>query len=351
MNINRIFSDIMTQDEPLLDIIRHIVVSGAKALDEKKALLKRRWHSLKTTNLSEEEYRQKEKELQRTEAQEVSELKEDIFNRLCSSKIKGFESRETFLENIKRNYRMRNNLNEDVEVEFDEKELKVIKEDQMAIVDMLLNEKHLNKPDAIKIQPSSQRPDKFMGYNDHNHMSNGFTNGSGHHPGNHGQGYHRMDIEGDRIYHNGGEGFADGDKPEGLKKSIIGQINKAITGSDLIESVLLENLKNSNFFQVGDNDVIQMSKHEMRNITDQKLNKWVLDYEKYDHLCEVYARDMQDLYREGRLDSGEINEKAIHELMKMTSFAMNGVHFYQKFKDIDLKVNPYDILFLLSHYR
>jgi hypothetical protein len=65
--------------------------------NELKNKYKKKWISLKNSNLTEQEYRKKEKELQQTEQDEILGTKEQIYNKLCITGIKGFESKPMFL--------------------------------------------------------------------------------------------------------------------------------------------------------------------------------------------------------------------------------------------------------------
>lgn len=103
--------------------------------------------NLKNSNLAEQEYRKKEKALQKAELDEIREIKEDIYNKLCSSKIKGFDTKETILENFKRSINKTNEslqpheIDEALILEIQEREFTNFKDDIMELLDKLLNEK------------------------------------------------------------------------------------------------------------------------------------------------------------------------------------------------------------------
>lgn len=70
--------------------------------NDKNAQLKKRWLNLKNSNLSEIEYRKKEKELKQSEQSEIHDIKEDIYNKLCASKTKGFETKDSIYDQVQR---------------------------------------------------------------------------------------------------------------------------------------------------------------------------------------------------------------------------------------------------------
>jgi hypothetical protein len=109
--------------------------------------LKKKWLNLKNSNLSEQEYRKKEKALKESEQNELREIKEDIYNKFCASKIRGFDTREAFNERFRKNLELNNKyedlqkLNSEIVFELQEKEYAKYKEDVMELIEKLLNQK------------------------------------------------------------------------------------------------------------------------------------------------------------------------------------------------------------------
>lgn len=109
--------------------------------------MKKRWLNLKNSNLSEQEYKKKEKALQKGELDEIREIKEDIYNKLCASKIRGFDTKDTILENFKKSINKTNESLQPHEIddaliqEIQEREFQNYKDDLMELLDKLLNER------------------------------------------------------------------------------------------------------------------------------------------------------------------------------------------------------------------
>lgn len=109
--------------------------------------MKKRWQNLGSSNLSEKDYKMKKEELQKSESDEIRDIKEDIYNKLCSSKIRGFDTRDTILENFKRSINKTNEslqpheIDEALILEIQEREFQNYKNAIMDLLDKLLIEK------------------------------------------------------------------------------------------------------------------------------------------------------------------------------------------------------------------
>ena len=103
MNVIKLYNDIIemtTKDEKLFNFIRSLVINKKQHLAEKDKYLKRKWYHLKNSNLSEKEYRMKEKALTQSGVDDVKEIKDSMYQSLSEEKVKGFESRERLLQKI-----------------------------------------------------------------------------------------------------------------------------------------------------------------------------------------------------------------------------------------------------------
>ena len=114
--------------------------------NEKNIQIKKRQLNLNSSNLTEQEYRKKQKEIVKAGDTEIREIKEDLYNKLCASKIKGFETRESLIENLKASLLKKKEIQEmfpngDFEIDLNEQELSNYKNDLMTLIDTLLNEK------------------------------------------------------------------------------------------------------------------------------------------------------------------------------------------------------------------
>ena len=46
-----------------------------------------------------------------------------------------------------------------------------------------------------------------------------------------------------------------------------------------------------------------------------------------------------------------MDEETVHELIKLTAYVLNNVHYFQKFKINSEFINPYDLLYLLEKIK
>lgn len=112
------------------------------------------------SNLSQQEYLKKEKELLKVEKEEIEEVKSNIISRLSISKIKGFETKETIIESEKLQKLQESNSNE-VEFEINEENFNELKELQLKLLDRLLEERSFVNPD-LKISKYKSLSEKLI---------------------------------------------------------------------------------------------------------------------------------------------------------------------------------------------
>lgn len=53
----------------------------------------------------------------------------------------------------------------------------------------------------------------------------------------------------------------------------------------------------------------------------------------------------------GEFDLKKIGEKTLHELITLTTYVLNNVHYFQKFKTSSDFINPYDLLYVLEKIK
>ena len=90
MNVIKLYNDIIektTKDEKLFNFIRSLVINKKQHLAEKDKYLKGKWYHLKNSNLSEKEYRMKEKALTQSGVDDVKEIKDSIYQSLSEEKF------------------------------------------------------------------------------------------------------------------------------------------------------------------------------------------------------------------------------------------------------------------------
>ena len=136
--------------------------------NEKNIQIKKRQLNLNSSNLTEQEYRKKQKEIVKVGDTEIREIKEDLYNKLCASKIKGFETRESLIENLKASLLKKKEIQEmfpngDFEIDLNEQELSNYKNNLMTLIDKLLNEKQFIE--SSKIYGDSTKEQGLPRYN------------------------------------------------------------------------------------------------------------------------------------------------------------------------------------------
>lgn len=95
------------------------------------------------------DYTKKEKELKKSEEEDIKEIKEDIIAKLCYANIKGFETTEMMTDRFKSNFFGNSSLNineeEIMNLDFylEDEDYENYKSDQYTLLDKLLKENNL----------------------------------------------------------------------------------------------------------------------------------------------------------------------------------------------------------------
>ena len=186
-NISKLFYDILSlanKDEDFLMMISNILTTGSRQLvnycfffpskfkkyeknkffselkNDKKVIIRKKRTTLQGSNLSQQEYLKKEKELLKIEKEEIEEVKSSIISRLSSSKIKGFETKETIIENLKLQ-KIEESKSNEIEFEINEEDFNELKSLQLKLLDKLLEERSFVNPD-LKISKYKNLSDKMQ---------------------------------------------------------------------------------------------------------------------------------------------------------------------------------------------
>lgn len=128
--------------------------------NDKKVIIRKKRTTLQGSNLSQQEYLKKEKELLKVEKEEIEELKNNLITRLSASKIKGFETKEAVIEALKLQKIEEINSNE-IEFQINDEEFNELKNFQMNLLDKLLEERNFVNPD-LKISKYKSLSEKLM---------------------------------------------------------------------------------------------------------------------------------------------------------------------------------------------
>ena len=122
-------------------------------------MIRKKRTTLQGSNLSQQEYQKKEKDLLKTEKEEIEEVKSNLINRLSSSKIKGFETKETIIETLKLQ-KLEEIVNKEIEFSINEEEFNELNDFQLKLLDKLLEERSFVNPD-LKISKYKSLTDKM----------------------------------------------------------------------------------------------------------------------------------------------------------------------------------------------
>lgn len=333
-NLNKVFEEIIdaAKDGSVMMIMKNILSAGKRVLNDKKAQLKKRWLNLKNSNLSEQDYRKKEKELQKAELDEVREIKEDIYNKLCASKIKGFDTKETIMENFKKSINKTNEslqpheIDEALIQEIQEKEFQNYKNDILELLDKLLNEKMFTE--------DADNPAKF---HELNREVLRRPDGRGEKRGE--------SMESQRPY----ERTRENKGPKSQRRKVTCQVGKEFIENEVRLNEYLNKYDVEAFFNVQDKDRLLLKKSEVpviNNSTVERSNDELYLQEQFERNNKM----LQDLERKSYESNGRPDYDTLKDLVYLTNFVMYNLHSYQKYNIERSMIHPSDLLYLLNRY-
>jgi len=231
---------------------------------------------LQGSNLSQQEYQKKEKELIKAEKEEIEDVKNNLINRLSVSKIKGFETKETIIENLKLQKIEEINSNE-IEFEINEEEFNELKNFQLKLLDKLLDERSFVNPD-LKINKYKSLSERFL-MDEENKVKSLNEN-------------HKFEtLENKRS-------FIEQRKSEN-KKTVI--MYKYLEEGEIIEKDYLnEKMKEifhdfNRFSKLGEENVFKISKYEKANLLELKTDYLYIEEKFQKHQFEKFQRLIKEI--------------------------------------------------------
>jgi len=237
---------------------------------------------LKNSNLAEQEYRKKEKALQKSELDEIREIKEEIYNKLCSSKIRGFDTKDAIMENFKKSI---NKTHEELKVtnvdeahvnEILDKEFQTYKNDILELLDKLLNERIFTEDaDNIRYQPEAKEPRIKL-----SDLKAEIKSESG---------------EGQRPYE---KLLRENKGPKSQRRKVTCQVGKEFIENQVRLNEYLANYDSRNFFNLQEKDRLLLKKSEVpviNNSTVERSNDELFLKEQFEN-NEVLLKDLEVRY-------------------------------------------------------
>mgnify|MGYP000899147557 FL=1 len=249
---------------------------------------------LKNSNMSEQEYRQKEKELKAAEVDEMNEIREDVYNKLCGAKIAGFQTKEQIVD------RIHNDLvkildekgidNPMVFEEIEEREHKIYKQCLFELIEKLLSEKvFIEDTKKFRFQRNKGRDSRGQG-------NEGADGGAG-------GGIDELDYSkagfgiSDIVVHSDGKEVISLAKYFGVSKykrnPQARQMDPGVQKADLFAMVKEKPVEELIAFN--DSDKNFMKKYEFQTLTDSANEKLIIDEQFLKNQREQFIAKMREL--------------------------------------------------------
>ena len=262
---------------------------------EKKFNLKKRWLALKNSNVTEQEYRQKEKELKTAEVDEIDEIREDVYNKLCGAQIVGFQTKEQIVD------RIHNDLvkvlddkgidNVMVFEELEEREFKIYKQCLFDLIEKLLSEKvFIEDSRKIRFQRIKAREARGQGGND-----GGDSHMGGISYDNEAEltkaGFGLSDI----LVHSDGKEVISLSKYFGVSKGKRNQAHHQNSGLKVDLFGLMKEKTSVELSTFTDGDKNFMKKYEFQTLTDSANEKLIIDEQFLKNQREQFILKMREI--------------------------------------------------------
>lgn len=316
MNIVKAYDDILeisSQNDKIFEIVQSLLAMANRNLLEKKRFMKKKWFHLKSSNLTEKEYRLKEKSLRNSEDSEINEIKEDLFTKLSEAAVIGLETKPQLLINLVA--KMEPSKEGPVpNFQLEERSYLNYRKSQYQLIDRLLSSDYFIQNRNLNDKEAENPQKKYWSFNSrHNNV--------------------------------GADQYS---KRE--KKAINVKLSRYLR-SDLIsiakEAVdtkqQLSSMNESEFYSVGINELEKFIKTKSdKTYYDPKLIE-----KGYKHTKEY----LLELLGKGELRKEDLSKEDLQKLIDACSFSLNGVHYQQKFSKTKNMVHPLDMLFMLSKIR
>lgn len=282
-----------------------------RELQDKQTYLKKKAYHLKTSNLGEQEYRMKEKALQNAEVEEINEIKEELFKKLASLKLPGFQTKEDLIQ--QRVAALGSQFEPLKHYELEERSYLGYQKQQMSLLEILL-----------KADYSSNAENK---------------------PPQRGEGNHDSQA-------NMKKGPYIPNLTRREKKPIIIKLSKYLR-DDLAnfsredrqpaDNSFVEGLKPTDFHKVSTTEVLKLN--------ETRSDKTYYDEAEIDAKYETTKNFLTHLRTSNDFVVENLDNEKVGQLIDAVSFSLNGVHYYQKLKKTKSMIHPIDILYILSKFK
>ncbi|KAL4512279.1 hypothetical protein ABPG72_005281 [Tetrahymena utriculariae] len=387
LNINKCFQDILLQtskDQYLLTMIKTILSAGSKKLADKQSVFKKTWTQLRNSNCSHEEYLKWEEQLKRNEAFEIKDIKETTIQRLINSKIRGFVSYDQLLEKGKREYIIRNKLEEDSsilskEFKLEDKSYEEFRNDQFTLLEKLMKENNLVAIDMLKPDMMKQARELSSQVSiNPQMMDEALLDQDLLLPGH----IDKSDVEKQLEFLEEEENVVQKvslckyfENKQKMEQSASTQNQSTDNGSKFSSSFTSPNQNSSNnndpyeiekniekycfqkifksyddFIHLQPSDNCLIAKRVKSLLLDIKSDELFTDAKFQKEQFEKYQKMLKQINDIDQFDINKLSEETLKNLVEIAAYIMNNVHYFQKFNlKCDL-LHPLDLLYVTEKF-
>lgn len=260
----------------------------------------------------------KEKALQRSEEDEIRELKALIIAKLSEANVKGFETREQLLEKITKEEEEKTSSQPEeqkyLKYELDERTYISYKKNQFELLKKLLTSSYFlqNRNNNTSKEMEEEKAAEFLSevYN---------KPGAPH--------YTRREK---KVFNIKLSRF--------IRNDLINMKNKEVDVQKFTE-----NLKEEDYHNIGIN--------ELEKFIKTKSDKSYYNAKTIEEKYEEVKKYLLELNKKGVMNVEDLTDSELDQIINACSFSLNGVHYLQKFEESKNMIHPIDLLFTLGRLK
>ena len=119
---------------------------------------------------------------------------------------------------------------------------------------------------------------------------------------------------------------------------------------------LNERIKNvfesfDDFLKIKKDETFVVNKYEKANLLEQKSDYLYIDEKFQKYQFAKFSKLIKEIEGKNENELKKLDDDLLFELVKLTTYILNNVHYFQKFKLDSEFVNPYDLLYILEKIK
>jgi hypothetical protein len=127
-----------------------------------------------------------------------------------------------------------------------------------------------------------------------------------------------------------------------------GEISEKDTLNERIKNVF-ENFEE--FLKTRKEEIFIINKYEKANLLEQKSDYLYIDEKFQKYQFAKFTKLIKEIEGKSEIELKRLDDDLLFEIIKITTYILNNVHYFQKFKLDSEFVSPYDLLYILEKIK